>query len=700
MNATKTSKTKSNSKLRPNSGLNAKKQRKATTKTNLSKRPVDANNLNWDNGRLRLEILSPQIVKNAAVADNNDKTASSDGLLRTADTQSLLKNSGNDRKDKILEDIDHLTDRIHNTKHFGLSTDEGLGAESNNSSLKDTMRHLISEGHKVSEQLQSISRQNQINREHETTIHNLEGTISKLRSELDNAKLQNSTEALLHRREMEDALASIPQISHGVLPVSPHPAAAVAAARATDQHISSLETKVELQDNKITTLTNENIDLRNKISDLNLVINKLKSGLASQEIDLANAERKNQEYEKDLCKQNAKVNDHSELRSRLQSQLKKRESDNGRLDAKVRTLENENKNLRNQLNRMTKDPNAEIKLLRDMVVKAEASRDAGDAEIMRLRAEIDHITSDHNIRISDNANLQKRISELTNSGLAAENAEQLHYIKRIELKLKDREVLADQLQEKLIDKDSTFNLRLKELENSLASLEIELAKKKRNLLDVSLRLEKSNAELEKTKKSTNHEISTLKQIVKSQQNEINQNATSSNSQKDKIAKLCREIKSKNLEIEIAHKKLKDSHNDLDNHKKDLSRVNELADRTKNQLATIQKKCSEEIGHKKALERQLEMAVSEIRKAEEGHQKLRDQQRIKMAQATSHLESKISKLNADYSASQEEVRHLERASRKTIDDLEIKLQQSEGLNLSLQDYVAYLRSMTDTLTVEK
>ena len=139
-------------------------------------------------------------------------------------------------------------------------------------------------------------------------------------------------------------------------------------------------------------------------------------------------------------------------------------------------------------------------------------------------------------------------------------------------------------------------------------------------------------------------------------------------------------KSKSNTIQLNQKKLQDFDQESKKYEQDLEKVNSLAKKTSDQLLKIQQQCSNEVSHKRTLERQLEMAVSEIRKAEEKHGKLRfgswnrsimanysidgidridliifdrhmiqpfppwDKQKIKLAQQTSILESQLSKLN--------------------------------------------------------
>ena len=81
-------------------------------------------------------------------------------------------------------------------------------------------------------------------------------------------------------------------------------------------------------------------------------------------------------------------------------------------------------------------------------------------------------------------------------------------------------------------------------------------------------------------------------------------------------------KSKSNTIQLNQKKLQDFDQETKKYEQDLEKVNSLAKKTSDQLLKIQQQCSNEVSHKRTLERQLEMAVSEIRKAEEKHGKLR------------------------------------------------------------------------------
>ena len=81
---------------------------KPTKKTNLSKRPLNSPNLEWDSGKVRLEILSPKIVREAAKA-TEDVEQFGDSLeegqvLKNSDGN--IKNQNNKkRNEKISDDL-------------------------------------------------------------------------------------------------------------------------------------------------------------------------------------------------------------------------------------------------------------------------------------------------------------------------------------------------------------------------------------------------------------------------------------------------------------------------------------------------------------------------------------------------------------------------------------------------------------------
>ena len=101
--------------------------------------------------------------------------------------------------------------------------------------------------------------------------------------------------------------------------------------------------------------------------------------------------------------------------------------------------------------------------------------------------------------------------------------------------------------------------------------------------------------------------------------------------------------------------------------------------------------------KTAAERQLELACSEIRKAEDRQTQIRDSHKSEMAKTSANLQAQLSKLNAEIQSGREEIKEIERRNRTHVDELERKFRQSEQMNHSLQEYVNYLKSMSDQLT---
>ena len=112
---------------------------------------------------------------------------------------------------------------------------------------------------------------------------------------------------------------------------------------------------------------------------------------------------------------------------------------------------------------------------------------------------------------------------------------------------------------------------------------------------------------------------------------------------------------------------------------------------------IQHQCNDAIGMKTAAERQLELACSEIRKAEDRQAQIRESHKTEMAKTSAHLQGQLSKLNAEIQSGREEIKEIERRNRIHITDLERKLAQSEQMNHSLQEYVNYLKTMSEQLT---
>merc|ERR1719195_797342 len=126
---------------------------------------------------------------------------------------------------------------------------------------------------------------------------------------------------------------------------------------------------------------------------------------------------------------------------------------------------------------------------------------------------------------------------------------------------------------------------------------------------------------------------------------------------------------------------------------ELQTVQQLATKSSEQLLKIQHQCNDAIGMKTAAERQLELACSEIRKAEDRQAQIRESHKTEMAKTSAHLQGQLSKLNAEIQSGREEIKEIERRNRIHITDLERKLAQSEQMNHSLQEYVNYLKTMS-------
>ena len=208
---------------------------KPTKKTNLSKRPLNSPNLEWDSGKVRLEILSPKIVREAAKA-TEDVEQFGDSLeegqvLKNSDGN--IKNQNKKRNEKISDDLGTLADQINVAKQLN----QNLGLDSSTSipeDLKATMEMLAREGNKVADALKRVHQ----NQQAPEKVEQLETTISKLKLELEEAKYQTEAaknDAILHSRAVEQMhansfAAGLPEMSLGphaqALAAGPHVAAA------------------------------------------------------------------------------------------------------------------------------------------------------------------------------------------------------------------------------------------------------------------------------------------------------------------------------------------------------------------------------------------------------------------------------------------------------------------------------------------
>ena len=79
------------------------------------------------------------------------------------------------------------------------------------------------------------------------------------------------------------------------------------------------------------------------------------------------------------------------------------------------------------------------------------------------------------------------------------------------MKLSDKELQIDQLKLQLSNTDKNKYSQLKDLETTLARVEVELAQRKRAQLDTELKLQKAKLDSDKLKKSSSTEIYSLKE---------------------------------------------------------------------------------------------------------------------------------------------------------------------------------------------
>jgi chromosome segregation ATPase len=603
--------------------LRTPKKTTKTAKTNLKQRPSDDQNLEWDSGKLRLEMLSPQIVRQAKSA----KSAAGDAPKTT---------SG------ITTDLEHLAEKIQVAKKLN----QDIPQETISDGLKQTMAELSYEGNKLADQLRNI--QTGENRR----VDNLENTISDLKLELDAAK----SASFIH----------------------PH----VIAPPLVERQI-----QVDIANDLITTFKSENAGLRLQLNESQGLILKLKTALQTQETTITSQTGKITDLKLSNSKSTQNFENEAELRLKLKNEFNKKAAELDRYMTRVKRLESQQK--------LLGKGNTELAHVQAALGRASAENVAANDEIHRLRLEITQSSSSIEGNVREKIQLESELAKLAPKLRAFE--EQDKVIRVLESRLHDQTITSDQLRARLESLDHGKLARISELEHQLATFEVELARKKRSGLDKELKLEKSVNDLNLLKTCSQKELSEAKSeahIAKEENAGLSEKLEAMSVKFDDMKVRFDALVS---ESEKKDGRINELTAEFAYNSAELQTVQSLATKSSEQLLKIQHQCNDAIGMKTAAERQLELACSEIRKAEDRQTQIRDSHKSEMAKTSANLQGQLSKLNAEIQSGREEIKEIERRNRTHVDELERKFRQSEQMNHSLQEYVNYLKSMSDQLT---
>lgn len=519
--------------------------------------------------------------------------------------------------------------------------------------LKQTMAELSYEGNKLADQLRNI--QTGENRR----VDNLENTISDLKLELDAAK----SASFIHSHAIH---------SHAVAPPPP---------------LVERQIQVDIANDMISTFKSENTGLRLQLKETQELILKLKSALQTQESTITSQTGKITDLTLSNSKSCQNFENEAELRLKLKNEFNKKAAELDRYMTRVKRLESQQK--------LLGKGNTELTHVQAALARASAENVAANDEIHRLRLEITQSSGSIDVNMREKIHLESEIAKLAPKLRAFE--EQDKVIRVLESRLHDQTVNSDQLRARLESLDHGKLARISELEHQLATFEVEMARKKRSSLDKELKLEKSVNDLNSLKTCSQKELAD----AKSEAHLAKEHNASLSEKLEAMSVKFDDMKVRFDALVVESEKKDEKINGLTAeyayNSAELQTVQSLATKSSEQLLKIQHQCNDAIGMKTAAERQLELACSEIRKAEDRQTQIRDSHKSEMAKTSANLQAQLSKLNAEIQSGREEIKEIERRNRTHVDELERKFRQSEQMNHSLQEYVNYLKSMSDQLT---
>jgi len=607
-----------------------KKTTKKAARTNLKSRPAEQNTLGWNSGKVRLEMLSPDVIREAK--------QSADQASHTTLPTSVGSNNPNH-----MSAIDEHAEKIELARK--LNAEAAASGTTIPDDLKATIAVLASEGKKVAEQLKEIQG------DKADRVDQLERTISDLRFELDTAK---STSLM------------------GPLPPP------------MDIPPSLIEGDIALA--MVDRLKGDNAALRRSLDESNGLIEKLKAALHTQESEIKTITGSLSELRIKESKSRDTLAHEEDLRARLKKELQKKTMEADRYTARVRRLEAQVRNWKG---------GEELVHVQAALARASAENVAKDGEINELRDALRQSESRVEMGAIEKTKLESEMKGLNPRLKGFE--EQDRIIRTLEHRLAERDTIIDQLRARLESLDHGKLSKISDLEHQLATIEVELARKKRASLDTQLKLEKSQKDLDVLACTSNAHLVSAK-------DELVQTKAEAAQLREKLEGLGTKYNDLSERHDIGQKSLIEKEEELRkltaqnaHNASELEQVQKLATRSSEQLLKIQQQCNNAIGMKTAAERQLEMACAEIRKAEERQGRIREDHQNELAKSSAALQAQLSKLNAEIHSGKEELREIERRSQRAIEDLERRLRQSEQMNQSLQEYVAYLKSMSDALT---
>jgi len=544
----------------------------------------------------------------------------------------------------FVTDLEYLEEKINIAKNL---TSEMPDSNHLSPDLKATIAVLTEEGRKMAEKLQRMNGSSAASDAQEQRIRDLENTITCLKLDLERART--------------DASVMVPRMT-------------------------SSEAQVTLTEDIISSLRAENVNSKTQILEANDVISKLKSALQSQESEIKRLKKDIESEELSKKKSSERIDDIESLRIKLQAQLKKKEMEVNRFAARNKMLENKVKGY---------ESSQEVNDLQRALNKASCENLAATDEITRLRQELSQSLNRFDGMVGEKSRLEKELSDLNPRLNTLVERDDL--IRRLHARLAESEHTIQILESRSASHDSAKISKISDLEHKLAAAEVELARLKRDNLDKEMTLKSSNDKLAIITAQSENKLNVTESKLEKKKSELSSTGKELEKLKEKYAILKEKYERTELE-------LKDKTREINNIRQsdhelitECEAARQLAKKTSNQLIRIQDQCNHEQSKRKTAERQLELAVNELRKTENKYESVKDNHKIEINRQSANLEAQMSRLNAEVLAGKEQIREVSAVHERKIEELTLKLRQAETMNASLQDYCNYLKSMSDALT---
>ena len=205
--------------------------------------------------------------------------------------------------------------------------------------------------------------------------------------------------------------------------------------------------------------------------------------------------------------------------------------------------------------------------------------------------------------------------------------------------------------------DSSKISKISDLEHKLAAAEVELARLKRDNLDKEMTLKSSKDKLAIITAQSESKLNVTESKLEKKTSELSSTGQELERLKEKYVIL--KEKYERTELELKEKTREISNIRQSDHEliSECEAARQLAKKTSSQLIRIQDQCNHEQSKRKTAERQLELAVNELRKTESKYESAKDNHKIEINRQSASLEAQMSRLNAEVLAGKEQIREV-------------------------------------------